>query len=100
MWRYRRRCRTALAMAVVVAQSMGSGCMFRGVRRDVAFMRRVASIRGSVMRDAPDRGDILVVLYAPGASEAADVFTLLGPGRYLFTVPAGAYRIVAFEDVN
>src|SRR5262245_11435866 len=77
-----------------------SACMFRGVHRDVVFMQRTASVRGTVARDDPGRGDILVVAYAPGAPEAADVFTLLAPGRYLFTVPAGEYRIVAFEDAN
>ncbi len=95
-----RRRRSALAIAALAALPMASGCMFRGVRRDVAFMQRLASIRGSVVRDGANRGDILVVAYVPGAAEAADVFTLLGSGRYLFTVPAGSYRVFAFEDVN
>ncbi len=95
-----RRSWTALLVAAVAAQAMVSGCMFRGVRRDIAYMQKMASIRGSVVRNGAARGDILVVPYVPGASEAADVFTLLGPGQFLFTIPAGGYRIVAFEDAN
>jgi pimeloyl-ACP methyl ester carboxylesterase len=91
---------TALLIGMLSLQAMTSGCMFRGVERDVAFMQRTASVRGTVTREGAGRGDILVVAHAPGASEAADVFTLLAPGQYLFTVPAGAYRIVAFEDAN
>jgi pimeloyl-ACP methyl ester carboxylesterase len=91
---------TALLIAMLPLQAVPSGCMFRGVKRDIAAMQKTASVRGTVTRDGAGRGDILVVAHAPGASEAADVFTLLEPGQYLFTVPAGEYRIVAFGDAN
>jgi len=63
-------------------------------------MQRSASIRGRVTRERVGRGDILVVAYARGASIATDVFTLPEAGDYLFTLRAGEYRIMAFEDVN
>lgn len=90
--------RTALLTAMLSLVAMG--CMFRGVRRDIAIVQKSTSVRGTVSRDGAGRGDILVVAYVPGASKATDVFTLVAPGRYLFTLPAGDYRIVAFEDVN
>jgi len=63
-------------------------------------MQRTVSIRGTVAREHDRRGDILVVAYTPGASIATDVFTLPEPGAYLFTLRAGDYRIMAFEDQN
>jgi len=87
-------------IAMLSLQAMVSGCVFRGVRRDIAVVQRSASIRGTVTRDGAGRGDILVVVYTPGASVAADVFTLGAPGQYLFTLPAGDYRVMAFEDAN
>jgi pimeloyl-ACP methyl ester carboxylesterase len=95
-----RRCATVLVIAMLSLQPIMSGCVFSRVKRDVAIIQKSASVHGTVTRDGAGRGDILVVAYTPGASEAADVFTLLAPGRYLFTVPAGVYRIVAFADAN
>lgn len=74
--------------------------MFRAVRRDAAQLRRIASVSGTVACEDTARADLLVVAHAPGASDAADVYTLLGPGRYVFALPAGVYRVVAFEDAN
>jgi hypothetical protein len=91
------RSRTIVLLALV---AMAPGCVFRGVRRDVRVMQRTVSIRGTVAREHDRRGDILVVAYTPGASIATDVFTLPEPGEYLFTLRAGDYRILAFEDQN
>ena len=88
-----------IALASVLALAVWA-CMFRGVRRDIEMVGRLGSVRGTVVLDGVGRGDILVVVYAPGASEAADVFTLAAPGKYLFVLPPGTYRIAAFEDVN
>ena len=88
--------RTAIVLTYVLA--VVSGCMFRGVRKDIETVGRLGSVRGTVARDGAGRGDILVVAYTPGASEAADVFTLGAPGKYLFVLPPGSYRITAFEE--
>jgi pimeloyl-ACP methyl ester carboxylesterase len=93
-----RKSRTTIALACLVA--LATGCMFRGVRRDVAILARFAWIRGTVEATPGGRGDVLVVVYTAGASTAADVFTLDGSGKYFFMLPAGAYRVMAFEDAN
>ena len=88
-----------IVLATVLALAVW-GCMFRGVRRDIEIVERLGSVRGTVVEDGMGRGDILVVAYTPGASVATDVFTLGAPGKYLFMLPPGTYRIAAFEDVN
>ena len=79
-----------------------SGCMFRHLRQNLAEAREYAVLRGAVRMLHPTDLPIIVIIYSGenGHEQLADYFVLAGPGPYFFFVPAGTYRLAAFEDVN
>ena len=79
-----------------------TGCMFQDLRRNLATMHEYAVLRGTVRTDHATDLPILVVVYSgeTGREKLVDDFVLAGPGPYFFLVPAGDYRLAAFEDVN
>lgn len=79
-----------------------AGCMFRDLRQNLATMNEYAVLRGTVRTDHATDLPILVVIYSgeKGREELVDYFVLAGPGPYFFFVPAGDYRLAAFEDVD
>ncbi len=93
----RRRWWPWLLVPVVLA-----GCMFRDLRQNLATMNEYAVLRGTVRTDHATDLPIVVVIYSgeKGREELVDYFVLAGPGPYFFFVPAGEYRLAAFEDVN
>jgi pimeloyl-ACP methyl ester carboxylesterase len=76
--------------------------MFRHLERNLAIKREWAALRGSVRTQQPTDLPIVVFVYAgeSGREQLVDYFVLAGPGPYSFTVPAGTYRLAAFEDLN
>jgi pimeloyl-ACP methyl ester carboxylesterase len=78
------------------------GCMFGDLRQNLAQIHEYAVLRGTVRADHPTDLPIIVVIYSgeKNREQLVDYFVLAGPGRYFFFVPAGDYRVAAFEDVN
>lgn len=79
-----------------------SGCMFRQLERNLAEKRGHAVLRGAVHTEQPTDVPIVVLIYTgeDGSEQLVDYFVLAGPGPYFFVVPAGTYRLAAFEDLN
>jgi|SRR5215468_9436311 len=58
-------------------------------------------LRGTVSAVPPTESRIVVFVYrsaSPGAPQIVDWAVLPQPGPYSFNVPAGTYRVAAFED--
>ncbi len=86
----------------VLIASLLSGCMFRQLGHDLAETRKQAVLRGTVTTDHRTDLPIVVLVYTgeDGSEQLIDDFVLAGPGPYFFVVPAGTYRLSAFEDRN
>ena len=86
----------------VLVPALLSGCMFRQLEQSLAEKREYAVLRGMVHTQHPTDLPILVLIYTgeTGNEQLVDYFVLAGPGAYFFFVPAGTYRLAAFEDVN
>ena len=93
----RRRWWAGLLVSLLLA-----GCMFGDLRQNLAQINEYTVLRGTVRTDHPTDLPILVVIYSgeKDHEELVDYFVLAGPGPYFFFVPAGTYRLAAFEDVN
>src|SRR5215470_19565508 len=76
--------------------------MFRELSKNLAQKREYAVLRGTVSTERPTDLPIVVVIYTGdlGKEQLVDYFVLAGPGPFFFFVPAGTYRLAAFEDVN
>jgi pimeloyl-ACP methyl ester carboxylesterase len=76
--------------------------MFRDLKRSLAEKAEYAVLRGAVRTSYPTDLPIIVVIYSgeTGREQLVDYFVLAGPGPFFFFVPAGTYRLAAFEDVN
>ena len=76
--------------------------MFRQLEHDLAATRKNATLRGAVLTEHPTDLPIVVFAYTgeDGSEQLVDSFILAGPGPYFFIVPAGAYRLAAFQDLN
>lgn len=76
------------------------GCQFGALGENLRVLERYGYLRGAVTAPAGAAGAPLVVFAkAVGADgEASDWLVLSRPGPYFLVVPAGAYRIGAFED--
>src|SRR5262245_47216394 len=76
--------------------------MFGQLGRNLAPKREVAPLRGAVGTGPPTDKPSVVLVYSGegGAEQLVDYFVLAGPGPYFFFVPAGTYRLAAFEDVR
>jgi hypothetical protein len=75
------------------------GCVFRGLRKDVARLEGMAMIGGHALA-GEESAPIVVILFGGTPPAVVDAFALEGSGPYYFTVPAGTYRIAAFVDRN
>jgi pimeloyl-ACP methyl ester carboxylesterase len=75
-----------------------SGCMFRRLGRDLDRISQFALIKGEAKQSPPNQGNIVVVLTSDG--QVVDTFVRALPGPYYFAVPAGTYRIAAFNDTS
>jgi pimeloyl-ACP methyl ester carboxylesterase len=76
--------------------------MFRELERNLAEKRGHAALYGAVRTEQPTDLPIVVLVYTgeEGSERLVDYFVLAGPGPYFFIVPAGTYRLAAFEDLN
>jgi pimeloyl-ACP methyl ester carboxylesterase len=76
--------------------------MFGDLKRSLAEKAEYAVLRGAVRIAQPTDLPVIVLIYSgeTGHEQLVDYFVLAGPGAYFFFVPAGIYRLAAFEDVN
>lgn len=74
--------------------------MFRRLGRDLAQKQQYGTLEGAVRTRQPSDQPIVVVVYTgeDGAARLVDEFVLAGPGPFFFRVPAGSYRLAAFQD--
>ena len=79
-----------------------AGCMFGDLRQNLAQMDQYSVLRGTVRADHATDLPIIVVIYSgeKGREQLVDYFVQAGPGPYFFFVPAGDYRLAAFEDAS
>src|SRR5262245_56020914 len=88
------------AILWIACALLATGCMFRGLRRDLEQLSALAVIQGGVTQ-TEDRSDPLVVVLEGSSPERTlDYFVLPRPGPYFFAVPAGQYRLAVFADRN
>jgi len=75
-------------------------CMFRELHQNLEELGTYGLLRGRVSVAEPSEAHIVIAVYSgpPGAAHVVDTFVLLQPGSYFFIVPAGTYRLAAFED--
>src|SRR6185369_13643801 len=75
-------------------------CMLRDLGRNLKMLGEYAVLRGNVA--AEQKTPVIVVVYSAddGPPHAIDAFLQARPGAYYFLVPAGTYRLAAFEDIR
>lgn len=89
----------ALLMLVVLLH----GCMFGKLKEDIQIMESVSGIGGKIVNQSPLQQPLTVLIYTEtDGRKHIENFRLLKEdvGIYVFTVPAGEYFILAFEDAN
>src|SRR5690349_10397812 len=85
--------------ATVVAVALAlTGCGMRTLKKNLQIAHEQASIEGSAAIAGGGSAPIVVVLEQADTGKIADLFVLARPGPFYFTVPAGHYRLGAFED--
>lgn len=90
------------AGALLVALLALAGCRFGALGENLRTLDRYGYLRGATSVPPGAAGAPLVVFAAPAGAqpEASDWVVLPRPGPYFLVVPAGSYRIGAFEDRN
>ncbi len=79
--------------------SLIAGCGFRTLKAGLEQIGEQGSLQGTVTAGAGG-GPIVVVVHSVPSGEVVDLFLLPRAGQFLFTLPAGTYRVGAFEDRN
>lgn len=89
-----------LPLSLLLALLALSGCQFGVLGENLRVLDRFGYLRGAVT-PPPGEAPAPLVVFATAASSgrtAADWVVLARPGAYFLVVPAGAYRVGAFED--
>ena len=76
-----------------------ASCRFIALDRDLSRFEDLAVIQGQVSPTV-DLAHPLVVVLQSASAQAIDFTVLPRPGTWFFAVPAGRYRLAAFEDRN
>jgi len=89
-----------LLPAIVIVLLALSGCVFRQLKENLQDLGQYGLLRGTVSVDHATDAPIIVLVYGgEGASaHVIDSFVLAQPGSFFFVVPAGTYRLAAFEN--
>jgi pimeloyl-ACP methyl ester carboxylesterase len=77
-----------------------AGCVFLELGRDLARLSELAVIQGRLGQSIDRTDPLVVVLQGSSSAQTVDYMVLARPGPYFFAVPAGRYRLAAFEDRN
>jgi pimeloyl-ACP methyl ester carboxylesterase len=85
---------------VVLAAVLACGCGLRTLKRNIQQAGQQAVIEGRAGIRGEGHAPIIVVVHTVPAGEVVDYFLLARPGPFLFVLPAGTYKLAAFEDRN
>lgn len=77
-----------------------SGCRFQTLQRGIVRAGELAALEGRVAVQRAGNGPIVVAAYRLPDGPVADLFMLPRAGSFFFALPAGTYRVGAFEDRN
>lgn len=77
-----------------------SGCSLRTLKRDIEVASQQASLEGRVEIRSGASEPVVVVAERTDTGQVADLFLIARPGPFFLTLPAGRYRVGAFEDLN
>ncbi|HVN86616.1 MAG TPA: alpha/beta hydrolase [Candidatus Binatia bacterium] len=77
-----------------------SGCEFRTLRKNLEVASELTAVEGRADIRGGGSAPIVVVAYGVSAGKVVDMFVLPRPGPFFFVLPAGTYRLGAFEDRN
>jgi pimeloyl-ACP methyl ester carboxylesterase len=92
-----RAVRVGLCLAL---SALVSACGFRTLKKDLVRTSELAAVEGHAEILGTSGGPIVVVAYNVSDEQVADLFLLPRSGSFFFALPAGTYRIAAFEDRN
>lgn len=87
----------ARLLPILVLCVLIASCGFRTLKADLERIGEQVSLEGTVTAGSDP---IVVVVHGVPGGEVVDLFLLPRPGQFIFTLPAGAYRVGAFEDRN
>jgi pimeloyl-ACP methyl ester carboxylesterase len=98
----RPRIPIVLAVCLVAALLLSSGCLLRTLRKQQQREAVMCLLEGTVTTEHPSSAPLVVViLRREGESFAIfDSFTRETAGRWFFFAGPGSYRLAAFEDKN
>ena len=96
------RMRRVLRSASCLAACALGGCGFLTLKKDIEASKHQlepAAVQGDVAIRGASSGPIVVVVYSVAAGRTNGL-VLPRPGPFFFALPAGTYRIAAYEDRN
>ena len=95
--------RTGQIFVLLLSIILLHGCMFGKLKEDIQVMESVAIIGGEITTQSPLQQPLTVLIYTEFDGQKRILnFKIVkkDSGIYAFTVPAGEYFILAFEDAN
>lgn len=95
-----RRWRPVAVYVVLVTAVLASGCGLRTLKRNIQQAEQQAAVEGRAGIQGEGSAPIIVVVHTVPAGQVVDYFLLARPGPFLFVLPAGTYKLAAFEDRN
>jgi pimeloyl-ACP methyl ester carboxylesterase len=97
-----RNRRLVASISCLAASLVAAACSFHELHENLLELDTYGTLHGTVSVAEPASGTIVALVYAgsPGEEHVVDSFVLDQPGAYFFLVPAGRYRVGAFEDRN
>jgi len=87
-----------LAMLVAIVLSLNGCAGMRTLQRNLDVAHEQTSVAGNAAIRGGASEPIVVVVERVDTGRIADLFVLARPGPFYFTLPAGRYRLAAFED--
>jgi pimeloyl-ACP methyl ester carboxylesterase len=87
---------TKLAMLITLA--LVCGCGMRTLKQSIEYTDQQASLEGTATIAGGESAPIVVAVEHADTGKIADLFVLARPGPFMFTLPPGPYRLVAYED--
>jgi hypothetical protein len=97
MWSFQVGRRLSVWLAALM---LLPGCGFHTLKKDLEESRQQATLEGHAEVRGAERAAVVVVVYSISSKQVADLFLLPRSGPFFFVLPAGAYRLAAFEDRN
>src|SRR5262245_47242025 len=92
--------RACVIGAPCVLAVVASACVFHHLKQNLRHFENYGILRGAVSVEEPTDAPLVVLVYSDdlGSARVVDDFVLTQPGSFYFALPAGTYRLAAFED--